>query len=78
MALNILWVMVDNRINNVLDVEIYLGKNGDDTKPKRKLIGESVVLKLNEPYFDRQEWCYCTFDNFLPVSALSKLYMRTI
>ena len=48
------WVIVDNRSIYVLDIDIYLGKNGDVNKPKDRFIGQSVVLKLCEQFFDHE------------------------
>ena len=39
------WTIVDNGTNYVLDIIVYLGKNGDASKPKEKSVGQSVVLK---------------------------------
>ena len=73
------WTIVDNRTNYVLDVNVYLGKNEQDVRKKDKLIGETKVLKLYEPFFDFESTRNCTFDNFFTSYSLMKtLYAHNI
>ena len=66
-----IWTIVDNRTNYVLDIDILdIGKT--DGKRRERSVGESVVLKLCEHYFDRDYTRNCTFDNFFTSYGLMK------
>ena len=46
------WYIVDNYSSYVLNLDIYLSRN--DQQIRKGSVGESVVIKLAEPYFNKE------------------------
>ena len=63
------WSIVDNYSSYVLKLNIYLGRN--DQQVRKESVGESVVFKLAEPYFNK-ECRVISADNFFSSLELTR------
>ncbi|KAJ8868645.1 hypothetical protein PR048_030184 [Dryococelus australis] len=67
------WLAVDSKNQYILNGFLYLGK--DATRPAHIPLGEHVVLRLMEPFFDKGR-NVTTDSYFSPVSLASELKKR--
>ena len=61
------WLTVDVEFKYIPKAIPYLGK--DDARPDTKRLSESVVIKIVEPYLDKER--SVTTDNFFPSTHLA-------
>ena len=62
-----MWVVADSSNGFFLDVDVYVGKPSDGDSTEHGL-GERVVLKLTEPFCNKNYWVFC--DNYFSSPAL--------
>ena len=72
------WAIVDVVSSYILNTDVYLGKDPSNVRERTLSVGESVVLKLVQPYFYKEKRVLACENFFSSISLASSLYNKSI